>query len=321
MLEPVGAVRSAARLAFAGASAAIAVSTGLTSLHSEVLYFTDFESPPFLVGEDTWAGTDGWLANSIGFGVHGIDDDQYIGDDQTAFLGGFRAPEDTLVVMVKPLDHDPVTGNSERIVFDALVAIHEPTPETTLGDSFWFTIYNIDGDLLAGIRLSNELLTYGIWRYDGTHEFDTGLGFLYGQHHLFCIEVDFQNNRWRADMDGLPLFTDAPFTSKTTAPRDLGSFSYEWQLTSNNVNQHGDNWMQVVDTIMLGHYGTEALEVRVTGLRVAIAGMMVTAKGVGLPEFHDRAGQGGGFLIHHAASHLDHFPFRLPAGELGQVHV
>ncbi len=244
MLSSAGAAYPAARRATLVACAF--VSMVAPSLQGGLLYFTEFEDPPFVSGPDNWAGTDGWIANSTGLGVHGIDDDKFLDNNQTAFLG-FEQPDTLLVVVAKPLDHDPVLENTDRIQIDALLGVEDSS--NGFRDSFWITIYNIAGELLGALRLSNELGTYGIWRYDGVNEFDTGLAFIHGELHLFCIEIDFQNNRWKADLDGIPLFSNALFTA-TNLARDFGSMSYEWQLTSDDVTEHGDNWMLVADTIV-----------------------------------------------------------------------
>jgi len=242
MLEAAGAANPPARRAIV--LACVFVVAVASPLRAELLYFTEFENPPFLVGPDRWVGTDGWIGNSTGLGVHGIDDDQFIDADQTAFLG-FTQPDTPLVLVAKPLNHDPVAEGTASILIDTLLGIEDST--NGFRDSFWLTVYNISGRLLGALRFSNELATYGIWRYDGVNEVDTGLAFILGEPHLLLVEIDFQNNRWKADLDGIPLFSNALFTA-TQHARDLGSLSYEWQLTSNLLTEHGDNWMLIADS-------------------------------------------------------------------------
>ena len=232
--------RPAMSLACALACCAAPKATG------ELLYFTEFEDPPFLVGADQWVGTDGWVGNSTGLAVHGIDDEFFINNDQTAYLG-FNQPDTTFVVVARRFDHDPVVEETASVVLDTFLGIEDSTTE--FRDSFWLTIYNIDNLLLGALRFSNELATYGIWRYDGVNEYDTGLAFIHGELHLICIEIDFQNNSWTADLDGIPLFPPQPLTA-LPYERTLGSIAYEWQLTSNDVTEHGDNWMLIADSIV-----------------------------------------------------------------------
>jgi hypothetical protein len=235
-----------ARAAIHIAGAIVALAAILSPASAGLLYFTEFEDPPFLVGPDRWVGTDGWIGNSTGLGVHGIDNQYFVGNDQTAYLG-FAQPDTLLVVVAKPLNHDPVAQGTAQIVIDTFLGIEDST--NGFRDSFWLTIYNIAGDLLGALRFSNDLATYGIWRYDGVNEFDTGLAFIHGELHLLCVEIDFQGNCWKADLDGIPLFQNRPLTA-TAHPRTFGSCSYEWQLTSNNVAEHGDNWMLIADSFV-----------------------------------------------------------------------
>ena len=112
MLESAG-VANPARRATVFACALVALLACATQ--AELLYFTEFEDPPFVAGPDNWEGTEGWLANSIGFGVHGIDDDQFLDNNQTAFLG-FNEPAGLLVVVAKPINHDPVAEGTKTVI-------------------------------------------------------------------------------------------------------------------------------------------------------------------------------------------------------------
>lgn len=217
---------------------------GVASLPAELLYSTSFENPPFSAGPDQWVGSDGWIGNSAGSGVHGIDQGLIPGQGQTAYLG-FNQPDNSLVVVARPIDHDPVAEGSASVVIDTLLGIEDST--NGFRDNFWLTVYNMQGDLLGALRFSNELATYGIWRYDGMSEEDTGLAFIHGELHLLYLQLHLQANRWSAYLDGIPLFLNAPLTA-TGHPRTLGSLAYEWQLTSPLVTEHGDNWMLVADS-------------------------------------------------------------------------
>jgi len=63
------------------------------------------------------------------------------------------------------------------------------------------------------------------------------------------LRVDVPNNLWSADLDGIPLFTDAALNA-TGEPVDFGFLGYEWQLSASSPMGYGDNWMLVADVIV-----------------------------------------------------------------------
>ena len=70
-----------------------------------------------------------------------------------------------------------------------------------------------------------------------------------GEIHLLSFTIDLPNNQWGAELDGLPLFENAPFTA-TTRPVNFGYLAYEWQLSAPSASGYGDNWMLVADTVV-----------------------------------------------------------------------
>ena len=121
-------------LAGAGLLVASAIAPGGTGL----LYVTDFED--FCVGPDQWVGHEQWDGNSIGDGVHGIDDDKEVAFGQTAFLG-FSQPGKPLVTVARPLGLLPEATNTAAIEIDTVIGIEDSTndhydnffsPSTTL---------------------------------------------------------------------------------------------------------------------------------------------------------------------------------------------
>lgn len=225
------------------------------------LYYTDFES--FTVGSDKWAGTDGWAANSKGVGVHGIDYEIVPGLGKTAFLG-YKQPSVSPVAVVRSVNYNPVAAGKPIVEFETLMGIQDSTNERR--DSFFFGFYNTNGNFLASIRFSNEPLTYGIWRLDGSSQTDTGVQFTRNALHLLYARIDFATNRWSADLDGIPLFTNAVFNG-TSRPRTLGSVSAEWQLASSSVTNYGNNWLLVADwSVQATPIGETPLRIRGTGV-------------------------------------------------------
>ncbi len=213
-----------------------------------VLYSTDFEN--FISGDDKWVDSEGWIGNSKGYGVHGIDQDVIAGGGlgKTSFLG-FNQPGATLVVVAKPINYSPQVGDLPLVRVETLVGIQDSVTHSAR-DSFFVSIYNSAGGYLAGIRFDNRPDTYGIWRWDGVNpDYDTGEGFLRGDLHLLSLVINLSANLWSADLDGIPLFANAPFTA-TTNTINFGLLAYEWQLDSTTPSGHGDNWMLIADTVV-----------------------------------------------------------------------
>lgn len=234
-------------------AAAVAI-LSTAPLGAELLYSTDFDPPSnFTPGPDNWVGTEGWLGNSTGVGAHGIDDDQVVELGKTAYIGHYQ-PTSTLVSVYKHLDHDPVVEGTDRIRLTALLGIEDSTNGEY--DSFFISFYNISGAFLGAVRFANEVASFGVWRLKGVaggvEQFDTKVEFIHGELHLLFVEIDFQNNRWQADLDGIELFRGATFTG-AGKDRDLGAIAVEWQLAKVGVPPEdptayfGDNWMLFAD--------------------------------------------------------------------------
>jgi hypothetical protein len=228
----------------------ILTSTALAvlSANGELLYRTDFEN--FVSGDDKWAGTDGWIGNNIGRAVHGIDQDIIEGGGlgKTAFIG-FRQPSTLPVFVAKVIKYAPKAGDLPLVRVETIVGIQDSVYKTAR-DSFFVSIYNSSGSYLAGIRFDNRLATYGIWRGDGANpDHDTGVIFYRGELHVLSFVVNVPANQWSAELDGIPLFEDAPLTATVQAV-DFGYLAYEWELGSELATGYGDNWMMIADTVV-----------------------------------------------------------------------
>lgn len=204
--------------------------TGSAIAETGLLYETDFEQ--FSIGDNQWAGNEGWFSNSeaSSTAVQGIDDGIVLGLGKSAFLG-FNEPATRWSYVARQLDHDPAAENSSRIDIDTLLGIQDSTNGRY--DYFFVSIYNISGEFLAPIQFSNEQEAYGIWRDDGRTLTDTTVDFLTGEVQLLVLHIDPINNRWSAEFDGIPLFTDEIFT-QTGKDITLGSLAYEWQTTDSS---------------------------------------------------------------------------------------
>lgn len=217
--------------------------------HADELYRTDFEGFP--LGDDKWVGTDGWVGNSKGVGVHGIQQDVIPegGLGKTAFLG-FNKPSATFVFTAKPINYQPESTDLQIVEVETLVGIQDSSVLNPNRDSFFVSVWNSTGNYLAGVRFSNDPSSYGIWRNDGSaNEVDTQGVFVRGELHLLYMRIDLAHNRWSAELDGLELFSDATFNA-TAEDVDMGFLAYEWQLTSSTTANYGDNWMLVADLVV-----------------------------------------------------------------------
>ena len=124
-------------------------------------------------------------------------------------------PRSTLVFVAKPINYTPQSGDFPLVRVETLVGIQDSFAKTAR-DSFFVSIYNSSGLYLAGIRFDNRQATYGIWRADGANpDHDTGVIFYRGELHLLSFIVNLPANRWSAELDGVPLFENAPFTATT----------------------------------------------------------------------------------------------------------
>ena len=143
------------------------------------------------------------------------------------------------------MNFDPDESDTPEVEIELLMGIQDST--NNIGDSFFVSIYNLEGDLLGALRFSNEDATYGIWRSDGQRETDTGIDYILGELHVIDISINFETNLWSASIDGLPMFTEATLSARNNRERTFGPLAIEWQLTERFVSQHGDNWMLLAD--------------------------------------------------------------------------
>jgi len=208
-----------------------------------LLYSTAFED--FGVGPNLWHGQDSWFSNTSAQtgGIQGIDLNVIEGIGKSSFLG-FQPPTTGWNFVARQLNHDPASEGTAIIEIDTLIGLEDSTNENY--DSFFVSIYNSQGDFLAAIQFSNERESFGIFYDDGVTVRSTTVQFLHGELSLLALAIDFQNNLWSADFDGIPLFENVQFTA-TEKNRDLGTFAYEWIVTDPNPAMAGNNWLLVAD--------------------------------------------------------------------------
>ena len=220
-----------------------------TAIMGGTLYETDFEGFP--VGDNQWAGTDGWQSNDTTSGAQGIVED-FVADlplGRTAYLG-FNSPGTGFTTVFRPVNYDPATGNIPVVGFDSFLGIQDSTNGRR--DRFYISFYNIEGGFLASICFDNTLER--VFREDGVGRFDTGVPFVRGNQligfvalQLLEAEIDLVANTWSAWLDGIPLFVDARFTA-TGEARTLGSVAAEWEVAiTSPALAAGNNWLFVAD--------------------------------------------------------------------------
>lgn len=216
-------------------------------LQAEILYETDFDDFP--VGANQWGRNDGWVSNDITSGAQTIDPDALPALLNTATLG-FQRPNNDKTLVALDLGYDHVASGSPIVEIDTLLGIEDSTNNRR--DDFFLWIFNSSGDRLASIRFDNQLPTafnseFGIWRENGTNQFDTQFDFIPGELFNLVATIDLENNTWSADIGGIPLFDNQQFTN-TGNPINLGFLAFEWDLTFNTTTLlYGDNFLLVAD--------------------------------------------------------------------------
>jgi hypothetical protein len=259
------------------------LATAWACANARTLYHTDFENFP--VGSDKWVGTDGWIGNSTGTGSHGIDQDIIPGGGlgKTGFIG-YRQPNQSFVYVANPIKYTPGAGDLDIVEIETLVGIEDSTIGNDNRDSFFVSVWDKAGVSLAGIRFSNDNDSYGIWREDGVGSTNTGVVFVRGELHLLFMRIDLAANTWSAELDGLPLFTDAQFNASGKHV-EMGHLAYEWQLTSGNTMEYGDNWMLVADAVVRNWQQSGLFSYRTIGENVEIMDYPSTETGnVAIPD-------------------------------------
>ncbi len=223
----------------------------LGSARAELLYFTDFDDFP--AGDNQWHGFDNWQSNDRSSGAQAIIDNLLGGAlGKTAALG-FNRPNQTFTTVARRVSYDPVEQGNPLVAFALLFGIEDSTAVTNFRrDDFFVTFYNGPGAPLASIRISNTDTNYGFWyrngspRSAGYEEIDTGLDFVQGELYELTGLIDFGANRWSAEIDGLPLFSDVVFNG-TNDSLSLGFIAIEWQIAQGSPGGYGDNFILLSD--------------------------------------------------------------------------
>lgn len=227
----------------------------------EILYETDFDSFP--VGDNQWAGNDGWLSGDTSTGAQAIESNLLPALLNVATLG-FAKPTLPVTVVARTINYDHVSSDAPIVQIDTLLGVEDSTNNRR--DVFYLSIYNSSGDRLASVRFDNTLTHFGLWRDDGVLSFDTFIDFIPGELSNLVATIDLENNTWTVDADGIPVFEDAQF-SASGETIDFGSLVFEWHLSNipamilDKTARYGDNYLLVADVIVQSLVQAPALEV------------------------------------------------------------
>lgn len=245
----------------------IPLAWGLAALQAAVageVYFTGFESPPFVVGDDKIAGTDGWTGSHAGLKLHGILSESSHGVLQlgnAAVLGGnpqTAASTNKNVYVRRAVNLDPLALNQEVVTFRVACGLKD-SAAALRRDNFEFLIYNANStpQLLGGIQFDNttldtttlkprRLLYRLSWNGTAFQYLNTGSTFFPETMEALEYRINFRTNRWSASLGGVPLFEDVTFYTGTAA-KTLGSVVVQMKVTNtnplNNYLMPGDNYL------------------------------------------------------------------------------
>ncbi|MBI1842609.1 MAG: hypothetical protein HYR88_17360 [Verrucomicrobia bacterium] len=206
-------------------------------------YQTDFSSFP--VGDDLWAGRDGWRTTTPGRGWSGIVDNVVPGLGRSAFIG-YGRPLTSVARVSRSLGVPAGASLSSVLRFECLLGLSSSV--TGGDDAFALRFYNPAGAKLAGIKFDLGAENYGIWIDDGVTETEAIALLVADSVQVLSLDIDFASNRWWAYLDGTTVFENQPFTA-TVVARVPGGFSFDWQVAS--LLDPGDNWL-LVDDLTIG---------------------------------------------------------------------
>ncbi|MEN8678923.1 MAG: hypothetical protein ABF391_02630 [Akkermansiaceae bacterium] len=232
----------------------------LSDIEGEILYDTDFDNFP--TGANNWAENEGWVSNDTTSGAQAIEANVLPALLNVATLG-FERPASDLTFVALNLGYDHVASGEPVVEIDTLLGIEDSTNNRR--DDFYLSIYNSAGDRLASIRFDNQdpgafNSRFGIWREDGTNQFDTLFDFIPGELFNLVATINLENNTWSADIDAIPIFENARF-SNTGEPVNFGFLAFEWDLTALTTFGYGDNFLLVADVIVQTVVETPGLQV------------------------------------------------------------
>jgi alpha-tubulin suppressor-like RCC1 family protein len=296
-----------------GVSYAIAVdgydgASGAVTLHLDFkptsdLYFADFES--WGSGTNFLAGHEGWLTTSATIGTSGVMANATT-NAHTAWLG-YGATQESSVSVWRPIGYDPLAGNTSVVNFSVDLTLFDSTNGQR--DSFWFTLYNLQGQPLGSIVFDNA--SGCIFRYNEQSYYNVGT-FTRGAAYTLAVTMDFFNNVWSASLSGGYLFSGETINFLGRA-RSLGDLAISWVITTpgspgNNYLLFDNYRVSVPSLPVAPNITTQPMDQTVIIGEMAI--FTVTAAGAPEPQYRWWASSDGGATWNVVANAL---PYSYPA--------
>jgi MYXO-CTERM domain-containing protein len=172
------------------------------AVSASVLYSTGFEPPAFpagtsLVGQDGWTGDDAYAATIVTTTVHS--GTQSVEIDSSPLSGSYWW-----------WHNDPFNplGSGEQVV---TASTYMYLDSGTASGSWGLDVYD---STVARVALGYVDSTNAIWIYDveGAVAINTGMTFTRNAWHKFALVMNYYNDTYRLELDGVP-----------SAPTNLGS--------------------------------------------------------------------------------------------------
>ncbi|MGC3961593.1 MAG: hypothetical protein QM813_27820 [Verrucomicrobiota bacterium] len=211
------------------------------------LYSTQFENAEGFSASFDLAGQQGW--NLEGSGGNGLIANGLEG--QSAYIG-FAPPNpaDDSLILYRPINFNPSTGNYPIVKFSVLVNLQDSTNGRY--DIFRWSVFNQNLDRLFLIDFDNDYLDVS-YRLDGTNRtVFTSLLLTNKSNYQLDVTMNFAANRWSATLNNKPIATNQ-FITTINAPLNLGDIDAVWlvnQITYTNglgqaitTNAPGNNYM------------------------------------------------------------------------------
>ena len=159
-------------------------------------------------------GTEGWIGNSLGL----------VSTELTRMslrAAAFARPPSSVTVnppprgdVAKPIHYTLHPGSCPWSAWKPWWEFRTPSPRRPATASASAAITS-PAIALPGFALDNRPETYGIWRADGANPQVVPESFSIAANSIVELLRQLPDNRWSAELDGVPLFDNAPFTATT----------------------------------------------------------------------------------------------------------
>ncbi|MBU6401455.1 MAG: S8 family serine peptidase [Verrucomicrobia bacterium] len=214
----------------AGGNAALFLAPAFTAVSNQTVYATAFEAAQGFQATLPLAGQMGWLTDSNG--PSGILTGYFPGQGQQAYVG-LTHPTNGIVPPVSAvgprLNFTPDLTLRPVVQFSVLMAIvSNPASTNTVGDSFNWDVFNINGDKLFSLQFGTD----GSARYTTDDGNSGSANLMFNGSGRLTVTMDFGLNTWSASVGTLPIAAGQPITG-LGSELNLGSIRASWVPTDN----------------------------------------------------------------------------------------